>query len=97
MKSGPGYRGKTKHRGGGRSGGHSEYDPSKKFANSRKNGCPSVAGVQCQICGRLNHSALTCYRCYNHASPTANVVESFGNPQGWYLDSGATHHITISL
>ena len=54
----------------------------------------SVAGVQCQICRKLNHSAMTCYQRNNLVIPSANIVES---TQNWYLDSGATHHLTNSL
>ena len=58
-----------------------------------------MAGVQCQICGRFNHSAITCYQRYNHASPSVNMAEinSFTNSTNLFVDSGATHHITNSL
>ena len=77
VKSNTGFRGKNKNRFGGHFGSSRlENDSSKRYQNSSKNGRPSIACVQCQIYGRLNHSALTCYQRYNHASPSANIASA---------------------
>ena len=98
-KNNAGTRGRGKFR-GGRSGRGGQFEGGRNNSSNKNQGKPSVAGMQCQICGRLNHSALTCYQRYNHATLAANMAEaSYAsiNNQNWLADSGATHHITNSL
>ena len=58
----------------------------------------------CQVCGKLGHTALTCYhrfdQAYQSAGPnlTAYAANSSYSPDiNWYPDTGATHHITSDL
>ena len=102
-KSTFGNRGKGRFRGGGcvgRGGQYEEYGRGRGNQGGRNGGKQSVASVQCQICGRLNHSAMTCYQRYNHATASVNVAEasfSANNSQNWLADSGAIHHVTNAL
>jgi histone deacetylase 1/2 len=56
----------------------------------------------CQICNKTGHSAIRCYQRYNHAY---NDDEHSGNHAAtgytvdptWYMDTGATDHITSDL
>lgn len=61
----------------------------------------------CQICGKINHTALTCwYRLdesygatSSESGPKAYAASpSFSSgPNQWYVNSAATHHITNDL
>jgi hypothetical protein len=58
----------------------------------------------CQVCGKLGHTALTCYRRFDHAFQAAgpNLTAYTASPSqprdlNWYPDTGATHHITSDL
>lgn len=57
---------------------------------------------QCQLCGKLGHVALKCFKRFNksyHGEPeqhTANVTSYQVDPN-WYMDTGATDHITSDL
>ena len=60
----------------------------------------------CQICNRLGHVAIDCYQRYEEHTTTrephplmqANFsIPTGGLDQNWYLDSGATHHLTSDL
>ena len=68
----------------------------------------SNRGVQCEICGRANHTTMTCYSRYDYAAQgyqtaQALVGASHGSSQiapfdpAWYPDSGVTNHITADL
>jgi len=58
----------------------------------------------CQVCGKLGHIALNCYRrfdlAFQAARPTLtayNAGPSQPRDLNWYPDTGATHHITSDL
>jgi histone deacetylase 1/2 len=58
----------------------------------------------CQICNKVGHVALRCYSRFDHAyggeeeNHTANhVTSSYHADPSWYMDSGATDHITGDL
>jgi hypothetical protein len=58
----------------------------------------------CQVCGKMGHTALTCYhrfdQAYQSAGPnlTAYAANSSYSPDiNWYPDTGAIHHITSDL
>jgi hypothetical protein len=63
--------------------------------------------VPCQICGRLNHSALDCFHRMNFsfqgrhppsqlAAMTAHTHQEIDDQQ-WFADSGANAHVTSTL
>ncbi|KAH9648420.1 retrovirus-related pol polyprotein from transposon RE1 [Citrus sinensis] len=80
------------------------------FGGNRKNF--AQGGVMCQICFRYNHTAADCRDRFNRnfapnfpaqgyhpnqGPKSAYMATSEGvADQGWYLDSGATHHLTNS-
>ncbi|KAH9682071.1 retrovirus-related pol polyprotein from transposon RE2 [Citrus sinensis] len=80
------------------------------FGVNRKNF--AQGGVMCQICLRYNHTAADCRDRFNRnfapsfpvqgyhpnqGPKSAHMATSEGvADQGWYLDSGATHHLTNS-
>jgi histone deacetylase 1/2 len=55
----------------------------------------------CQICFKVGHSAIRCYNCYNHAynedEHSANHASTSYKDGAWYMDTGATDHITSDL
>ncbi|KAK9913056.1 hypothetical protein M0R45_036882 [Rubus argutus] len=66
--------------------------------------------IRCQICGRNNHSAVNCFNRMNYAYQGRTPPPRFqammatplpltpsAPPSLWYVDSGATHHITNDL
>jgi hypothetical protein len=73
---------------GGRSGGH--------------NGDSSRGKIPCQVCGKTGHEALRCYKrfdaSYISEDKQANAeVTSYNVDTDWYIDTGATDHITLKL
>lgn len=68
-------------------------------------GAPSADTPQCQICHKYNHTADRCYHRfdYNYAPPPPkNMQALYAQPivtpsEAWFLDSGATNHITYDL
>jgi hypothetical protein len=55
--------------------------------------------VICHICHREGHGADRCYKYvgYPHKSESAATTSSYGVDTNWYMDSGATDHITSEL
>ena len=56
------------------------------------------AKIPCQICGKLGHNARDCWYRYSddQEERTANIA-SYGVDTDWYMDSGATDHVTSEL
>jgi hypothetical protein len=85
------YRGRG-GRGPGCGGGHGRGDCSNK---PRKNFPP------CQLCGRTNHPMFKCYKRFDPnylgEEKSANSANSYGVYSNWYVDSGATEHVTGEL
>ncbi|KAJ0983603.1 hypothetical protein J5N97_011858 [Dioscorea zingiberensis] len=83
--------------GGNNTGNHSGYrGGGRNFHSSRPN---------CQVCGKAGHTALKCYHRFDHsyqAEESANfagltTTPSYQIDPNWYMDSGATDHITSDL
>lgn len=90
-----GARGSLGRGSGGSRGGFSKFSQSKALI--------------CQLCGKIGHVALKCFKRFDvHYTGPTNAADS-GNPQAlvadttqeegsdeqtWYMDSGATNHIT---
>ena len=67
--------------------------------------------LACQICGKFGHSAMKCFHRFalTCASPTPLLalilwfqllktflaIPTFLTDPAWYMDSGATHHVTV--
>ncbi|KAI0530726.1 hypothetical protein KFK09_000274 [Dendrobium nobile] len=71
--------------------------PTRNF-NNRDNAAPHVT---CQICNKVGHSTAQCWHRanlqYNPEQPTQRsffTTQQSPPPSDWYLDSGATTHLT---
>jgi hypothetical protein len=73
---------------------------------SSSNGSNTHSGPRptCQVCGKLGHTTLTCYRRFDHAFQAIGpnlTAYTTTSPQSrdlnWYPDTGATHHLTFDL
>lgn len=90
-------------RGGGRNnGGRSNRPPQRGPAVN--NGASSSNGPLCQIYGKPNHDSLQCYHRFNlsyqaddHVKQAATVTSRYSIDPNWYVDTGATDHITNGL
>ncbi|XP_066380470.1 uncharacterized protein [Miscanthus floridulus] len=85
---GGGGRGRSNNNGGGGNGHGRNFQP----------------GVLCQICGKEGHPAYHCRKRFdnNYNGPPQKSVSSatsssYGVDTNWYVDSGATDHITGEL
>jgi histone deacetylase 1/2 len=92
----------TNSRSGRASGGHGN------FGRGRNGGCNGgrggghnnfLSGVIYQICHREGYAADRCYKYigYPQKSASAATTSSYGADTNWYVDSGATDHITSEL
>ena len=60
---------------------------------------------QCQVCGKYGHIAINCYHRFDQTyQPTMNnhlaamvATPSTVGDESWYMDTGATHHLTPNL
>jgi histone deacetylase 1/2 len=84
-------RGRNSGRNGGRGGGHNNNN---NFTNNT-----FLEGVICQICGREGHGADRCYKYvgYPPKKSASAATTSYGVDTNWYMDTGATDHITSEL
>ncbi|PKU83464.1 Retrovirus-related Pol polyprotein from transposon TNT 1-94 [Dendrobium catenatum] len=88
------------YRGRGR---RSRGKSSNQASNSTRQ--PSTNPVICQICSKRGHSATACWHRLDlqytpqpsPAQPRALAASSETNYANWFLDSGATNHLTNSL
>ncbi|XP_021303151.1 uncharacterized protein LOC110430216 [Sorghum bicolor] len=61
-------------------------------------------GVFCQVCEKEGHSAFRCYKRFDQnftpasqKSASSATTSSYGIDTNWYVDSGATDHVTSEL
>jgi hypothetical protein len=93
-----GRGGLSRGRGGrGRAGGNYFDDRGRGYSfNKPKNKFPP-----CQLCGKTNHVVFKCYKLfdphYTGEEKSVNFVNSYGVDSNWYVDSGATNHVTGEL
>ncbi|PKU73112.1 Retrovirus-related Pol polyprotein from transposon TNT 1-94 [Dendrobium catenatum] len=70
--------------------------------NNRPSSPNNSTRPTCQICGKMGHTALTCWhRCNLQYSASDQTKALFSQPQAnpttdWVLDSGATSHLTAN-
>ncbi|KAI0498246.1 hypothetical protein KFK09_021487 [Dendrobium nobile] len=101
------YRGRSATRGRNRgiistrtnSGCSSSGRPPINDGNQAANrgGRRTRSTIECQICGKPGHSAVNCW--YRHdtsynSTPQAYIMTDNSQPAEWFLDSGATEHLT---
>ncbi|WVZ53157.1 hypothetical protein U9M48_004138 [Paspalum notatum var. saurae] len=91
---GRGGRGRGRFGNGGRGQG-GRNNPAKSQNNSRD---------PCQICGKSNHDALQCwhrfdqtYQAEDSTKQAAMAASAHTSDANWYVDTGATNHITNEL
>jgi histone deacetylase 1/2 len=59
--------------------------------------------VFCQLCAKEGHIVIRCFKRFDHSfigppqKSAAAVTNSYGVDTNWYIDSGATDHITSDL
>ncbi|KAL5856782.1 hypothetical protein ACOSQ3_004240 [Xanthoceras sorbifolium] len=53
--------------------------------------------IHCQLCAKLGHSALQCYRRFDQQFQAFYATPETVADQSWYVDSGATNHITADM
>jgi histone deacetylase 1/2 len=94
-------------RGQGRGGGNGNGGRGNGGRNQGRGG--NSGGNQgshpvCQICNKVGHIALRCYSRFDHAyggeeehHSTNHATTSYQMDPNWYMDSGATDHITEDL
>jgi hypothetical protein len=79
-------------RGRGRGHGRFTHGRSSSGSSSRP---------QCQVCLKIGHTANNCWHCFEEdyisKQRTAAAASSTGTDPTWYMDSGATDHITGDL
>ena len=93
-------------RGGGGRGGFGRGNKGRR-GNGGGNGRGSggfQAGVVCQLCGKEGHAVVRCFKRFDtsfNGSPqqktAASATSSYGVDSNWYMDTGATDHITGDL
>ncbi|XP_066385162.1 uncharacterized protein [Miscanthus floridulus] len=77
------------------------------FKRGQKGGCSGGHGggpaVTCQLCSKDGHTMLKCFKRFDasFASPpkksASSAMASYGVDTNWYVDSGATDHVTSEL
>ena len=90
---------------GDRSFGRGQGRGNRGRNNERTNNNSSQgARPTCQVCGKVEHSALKCYHRFDHAykiddGHTASMVTtpSYSVDTNWYTNTGATDHVTADL
>ena len=92
-----GGRGGFRRGGGGRGNGG-------RNNNGGGGGRNFLAGVFCQLCGKEGHTVVRCFKRFdaNFTGPPQKSASSantapYGVDTNWYVDSGATDHITGDL
>jgi hypothetical protein len=68
--------------------------------SSEYNNCNNHA--KCQLCGKKGHTLKRCFKCFDRAfsgedKSASSAVMSYAVDTNWYVDSGATDHITREL
>ncbi|PKU82563.1 Retrovirus-related Pol polyprotein from transposon TNT 1-94 [Dendrobium catenatum] len=92
------------NRGRGRGRFNSSRGRGRNSGASRPPRAPRFDG-HCQICGKVGHSAVTCWHRgnfqYTSPAPSNDVAllanNSTADTNSWYLDSGATAHLSPDL
>jgi histone deacetylase 1/2 len=60
-------------------------------------------GVICQLCGKEGHTVIKCFKRFDTSftgapqKSASSATTSYGVDTNWYVDSGATDHVTSEL
>jgi histone deacetylase 1/2 len=87
------------NRGGGR-GGRGGYGRSQRGGHG---GGRFQPGIYCQLCKKEGHDVLGCFKRFDHSftgqpqKTAAAATSSYGVDTNWYMDTGATDHVTGEL
>jgi hypothetical protein len=97
-----GGRGSSVGRGNNRGCGHGRSNHGSFTNTSRTNSGSSSTSTrpECQVCGRVGHTAKVCWYHYENDAfdqRNAALASSSNIDNNWYMDSGATDHITGDL
>ncbi|XP_071683653.1 uncharacterized protein [Lolium perenne] len=98
-----GGRGGGRGRGdGGRGGGGGNYNNSARHNSQRPFDANGNPRPQCQLCDKYGHSALKCWKRFNkdyngEEKPAGSPAHAYGIDTNWYLDTGASNHVTGEL
>ncbi|XP_071685491.1 uncharacterized protein [Lolium perenne] len=94
---------------GGRNGGYRGDGGCGDGAGRGNGGGRGREKSTCQICGTYGHDALRCYSRFDHniqpmtrstahaSAPSSSNSEYYSVDPNWYMDSGATDHMTADL
>ncbi|KAF5482583.1 hypothetical protein F2P56_003141, partial [Juglans regia] len=95
----------SNNRHNGHRGRFSNNNFQRSHGRGRSRGTPTnnqhPSRIQCQVCGKPGHWAISYWRRFDHSFqnsqslPTAFMATAPAtNDTAWYVDSGATHHLT---
>jgi histone deacetylase 1/2 len=92
-------------RGNGHGGGHGNRGGfTRGGGNNNDARAPFQSGVICQVCGKEGHPTFRCFKRYDSnfqgGSPqksASTATTNYGVDSNWYMDTGATDHITGEL
>lgn len=98
-------RSQPQSRGNGKSGrgrGRNYNNSPAKSSGGRGNSSQGGPRPTCQICSKIGHDALCCYKRFDHGYQPEDKVAAAANSaysvdSSWYVDTGATDHITHDL
>jgi histone deacetylase 1/2 len=84
-------------RGRGRGGGNGGRGGFGRGNDNKNNGNRPT----CQLCGKIGHTVIKCWKRFDTSftgeEKVAGAATSYGVDTNWYLDTGATDHITGEL
>jgi len=98
-----GGRWSPNNRGGGRGSRGGFGRGQQKGARGGGRSSNFEAGIFCQVCGKEGHQAYRCYKRFDHSvsrppqKSASAATSSYGVDTNWYMDTGATDHITGDL
>ena len=94
------------YRGGGgrnRGGGHGNSGRGNGGRGpSGQQRAPFQPGVVCQLCAKEGHAVINCFKRFDRTftppqKSASTAMASYGADSNWYMDSGATDHISSDL
>ena len=94
------YRGGGgRNRGGGR--GNSGRGNGGRGPSGQQR-APFQPGVVCQLCAKEGHAVINCFKRFDRTftppqKSASTAMASYGADSNWYMDSGATDHISSDL
>jgi len=104
-RGGSGNRSGGGGRGGSGGSGHGGYGRGNKGGRGGGGGQrkqPFQPGVYCQVCTKEGHTAIGCFTRFDASytppqKSASSATASYGVDTNWYMDTGATDHITSEL